>query len=345
MPECCNTQKNMNHGKIKKIDFLLWGSLFIIVIFYVLELFFPQFWSVFSKSIFELLNKMWFWITMWIIFVGLLDKIPREFIISILWKWWTFSGILRATWAWVLLDLCSHGILMVGMKLYERGASLWQVMAFLIASPWNSISLTFILLALIWFKLTLLFLLLSMLIALISWFIFEKLVNKNILPSNPNKIEIPDNFQFFPEAKKALLWIRLNTTFFKTFITRWIKWSKMVLKWIFFWVILASLIRTFISPEVFKTFFGPTLVGLWLTIIVATILEVCSEWSTPIAADLVTRADADWNSFAFLMTWVSTDYTEILSLKETTKSWKIAWFLPIVTLPQVILIAILLNNL
>ena len=119
----------------------------------------------------------------------------------------------------------------------------------------------------------------------------------------------------------------------------------MVLKWIFFWVILASLIRTFISPEVFKTFFGPTLVGLWLTIIVATILEVCSEWSTPIAADLVTRADADWNSFAFLMTWVSTDYTEILSLKETTKSWKIAWFLPIVTLPQVILIAILLNNL
>ena len=31
---------------------------------------------------------------------------------------------------------------MVGAKLYERGASIGQVMAFLIASPWNSFSLT-----------------------------------------------------------------------------------------------------------------------------------------------------------------------------------------------------------
>ena len=43
---------------------------------------------------------------------------------------------------------------------------------------------------------------------------------------------------------------------------------------------------------------------------------------------------------AFLMTGVSTDYTEILSLKETTKSWKIAFFLPLVTSPQIIIIAI-----
>jgi hypothetical protein len=55
------------------------------------------------------------------------------------------GGILRATGAGLLLDLCSHGILLVGMKLYERGASLGQTMAFLIASPWNSISLTIIL--------------------------------------------------------------------------------------------------------------------------------------------------------------------------------------------------------
>ena len=38
---------------------------------------------------------------------------------------------------------------MVGMKLYERGASLGQVFAFLIASPWNSLSVTLVLIALI----------------------------------------------------------------------------------------------------------------------------------------------------------------------------------------------------
>jgi len=45
------------------------------------------------------------------------------------------------------------------------------------------------------------------------------------------------------------------------------------------------------------------------------------------------------------MTGISTDYTEIMGIKENTKSWKIALFLPLVTLPQVILISYLLNHL
>ena len=81
-----------------------------------------------------------------------------------------------------------------------------------------------------------------------------------------------------------------------------------------------------------------------MTVLVATILEVCSEGSTPIAADLLTRAQAPGNSFAFLMTGVSTDYTEIMVIKDTTKSWKIALFLPLLTVPQVIVIAWLMNG-
>lgn len=341
MGGCCYTK---SHKKKQKIDYLLWGSITIVAIFYVWELFFSNLWWIFSQSVFELLNKMWLWIGLGILFVWILDKIPREFIMSILWKPGTFSWIFRATWAWVLLDLCSHGILMVGMKLYERWASLWQVMAFLIASPWNSLSLTLILWVLIGFKLTFLFLILSMIIAIISWFIFEKLVGNQVLPKNPNHTDIREDFHFMTEAKKNLKTLKIDRLFFASLIWKWFRWSRMVLKWIFFWVILASLIRTFISPEHFQTFFGPTIAWLWLTVLVATILEVCSEWSTPIAADIATRAGASWNSFAFLMTGVSTDYTEILSLKETTKSWKIAFFLPLVTLPQVLFIAILLNN-
>ena len=63
-----------------------------------------------------------------------------------------------------------------------------------------------------------------------------------------------------------------------------------------------------------------------------------------VAADLLTRANAPGNSFAFLMTGVSTDYTEIMVLKQTTKSWKIALFLPLLTVPQVIFIAWLMNG-
>ena len=117
----------------------------------------------------------------------------------------------------------------------------------------------------------------------------------------------------------------------------------MVVRWILFGVLLASLVRAFVSPELFATYFGPTLLGLGVTILVATVLEVCSEGSTPIAADILTRAGAPGNSFAFLMGGVSTDYTEIMILRDTTKSWKVALFLPLITLPQVIFLGWLIN--
>ena len=43
------------------------------------------------------------------------------------------------------------------------------------------------------------------------------------------------------------------------------------------------------------------------------------------------------------MTGVATDYTEIMSLKETTGSWKVALFLPLITVPQVVLFASVMN--
>lgn len=338
------------HGNQKRTDWLLRISLGIIILSYGAYLFFkPELETVplasqFAVSTFELLNRMSWGVVLGILFVGLLAKVPRDFITSILGKGGSFSGILRATGAGVLLDLCSHGILMVGMKLYERGASLGQVMAFLIASPWNSISLTLILWALVGFKWMITFLLLSMAIALIAGMIFEKLVKNKTLPHNPNQHVLRDDFHFWKEAKTQLKQTKFNTSFFSQILTEGISGSKMVLKWIFFGVVLASAIRTFVPPDSFQTLFGPTIAGLGLTVLIATILEVCSEGSMPVAADILTRAGAPGNSFAFLMTGVSTDYTEIMSLKGTTKSWKIALFLPLITLPQVLILAFLLNQ-
>ena len=122
-----------------------------------------------------------------------------------------------------------------------------------------------------------------------------------------------------------------------------IKESRMVLRWILFGVVLAGLVQAFVDADSLQTYFGPTLAGLGLTVLVATIMEVCSEGSTPIAADLLTRARAPGNSFALLMTGVATDYTEIMILKDTTKSWKFALFLPLITLPQVLVISWLIN--
>lgn len=341
---CC--EMDDDHGN--KIDYLLWGSLIICAVFYGLHLFvptlLPQILQHFAHSIFEMLNTMWWGVLLGLVFVGLLAKVPQNLVLAVLGKGGTLSGLARATLAGVLLDLCSHGILMVGMKLYQKGASLGQVMAFLIASPWNSFSLTLIMFALIGFKWTVTFILVSMAIALISGWIFDRCVERKILPANPNAFSLDKNFAFWPEVKRE--WQKINWSWgIVTSVAReGLSGSRMVLRWLLFGVVLAALIRSFVSLEFFQQWFGPSLIGMLFTLIAATVIEVCSEGSTPIAADLMNRALAPGNAFTFMMAGVSTDYTEIMVLKDTTKSWKIALFLPLITLPQIVAVGYLMNN-
>ncbi|MBY0315451.1 MAG: hypothetical protein K2Q26_08020, partial [Bdellovibrionales bacterium] len=83
--------------------------------------------------------------------------------------------------------------------------------------------------------------------------------------------------------------------------------------------------------------------GMSLTLLAATGIEVCSEGSVPLAADLVNVAHAAGNAFIFLMAGVATDLTEILAIRETTKSWKIALLLPLVSVPQIFILGFLIN--
>jgi uncharacterized membrane protein YraQ (UPF0718 family) len=363
-PDSCHSDAHCGPQKGRP-DYLLWGSL--IVIFFALLIAtlmqattpeggcegahcaetmagaHPVVQSILSGShtILELLQKMAWGLILAVLFVGLMDFVPRSKFHQVLGKGGGLGGIARATLAGVLLDLCSHGILLVGMKLFERGASVGQVIAFLVASPWNSLSLTFILWSLIGLPLTLLFIVLSGVIAIASGLIFEKLVSKNALPGNPHENfeppSTPEPWFQFPKEKTPwqIVMIAARDS---------LRESRMILRWIFFGIVLTAVVKELISPEAFETYFGPDTLGVLLTLVSATVIEVCSEGAAPLAAELVTTARAPGNGFTFLMTGVSTDYTEIMALRETTRSWKVALFLPLVTVPQVVVIGILLNK-
>lgn len=341
---CCSSDSIAK----KRPDIFLWSCLILVGVGYLTNLFAAQMvteWQYFSdmtQAVRSLMDSMWLGLALGIFFVGLLGRVPREVVTSLLGKGDSLMGILRATFAGLLLDLCSHGILLVGMRLYQRGASLGQVMAFLLASPWNSLSLTVILIALVGWQLTLLFIVASMFIGIVSGLIFNALVNKGTLPANPNTPDI-ENFELLTEVKQRFRQTHFSFNWWTSMVWEGVKDSRMIVRWLLLGVLLAAAIRTFVPLESFQTYFGATLVGLGLTLVVATILEICSEGSTPIAADLVTRANAPGNGFAFLMTGVSTDYTEIMSLKETTGSWKVALFLPLVTVPQVVILSWIMN--
>ena len=129
-------------------DYLLWTCLFIIAVSYVLFLTLGKHIRLeslhhFFMSIYEIMNSMWWGMLAGIFFVGLMKHIPSAKVQMLLGKPGSKGSVLKAALAGVLLDLCSHGILLVGMNLYKKGISLGQLMAFLISSPWNSFSLTF----------------------------------------------------------------------------------------------------------------------------------------------------------------------------------------------------------
>jgi len=338
---CCDDDQKA------RFDWILWGSSTFVVGLLALS-----FWSdsqqitwlntMIDTSI-EMLNAMWWGVLLGVILVGWLNRIPREVVISALGPGHTKRGIFRATLAGLLLDLCNHGILMVAMKLYERGASLGQVMAFMIASPWNSFTLTLILFGLIGIPWTLAFIVFSMVIAWISGWIFDRLEINGTLPMNPNKEALSEDYRLKPELIRLLKEADYSPNATLHMVWDGIKGAKMVIRWIMFGVVLVALLRAFVPMDIFETWFGATVGGLFLTLLAATVIEVCSEGSTPIAADLVNRAAAPGNGFTFLMAGASTDYTEIMVVRDTMKSWKIAFFLPLVTVPQVLFIGWAMN--
>ncbi len=286
---------------------------------------------------------MWWGIAIGIFAVGVLHFVPATLVGKWIGKRSNASGLVRAVCAGVLFDVCSHGVLMISMQLYKKGLSLGQTVAFLIASPWNSFSLTFVLIALVGWKWALSFLALSLVIALITGWIFSLLEKRGIVPANPHASQLEGAIEsgfwtgILPFLRSPKGWFRL--------VILSLKESRIILRWIFLGIVLAALIQALVPAQQFANWFGPGLAGLFLTLLAATVIEVCSEGSSPIAADLLNRAAAPGNAFTFLMAGVATDYTEVMAVRQTTRSWKVALLIPLLTIPQILLLAWWLNSL
>ena len=301
----------------------------------------------FCRAVVALIAGMWWGILIGIFFIGALNYLPRQWIMKAL-RPGGVQGILRAAVAGLAFDMCNHGILLIAAKLYERGASLGQMIAFLIASPWNSLSLSIILVSLIGWGWTLAIIGLSFLVAVVSGLVFERLGRSGLLPLYaPGRAALSSPAQGnagFPLAE-ARRWRHSRVGAFREMMGSVFSESGMLLRWLFLGVLLAALLQVALDAQAMTAWFGPTMSGLGLTLLAATLLEVCSEGATPIAADFFARAQAPGNGFVFLMAGAATDYTEIMVLRQATSSWRAALFMPLIALPQIILIGVVLNGL
>jgi hypothetical protein len=116
----------------------------------------------------------------------------------------------------------------------------------------------------------------------------------------------------------------------------------MVLWWILIGMGLASLIAAYMPSHIFHHYMGPTFLGMLATLGLATIIEVCSEGTAPLAFEIFRQTGAVGNAFVFLMAGVVTDYTEI-GLLWINLGKRVAILLPIITVPQVLLFGFIAN--
>ncbi len=339
---CCG-----GSGARRRLDYLFWGSLVVFLAGVGAHLALPGgpgWLHVFGHACVELLGRAWWGVLLGIVAVAVIGRVPQELVAALLGRGGSVSGLWRAVAAGVALDMCNHGILMVGMSLYKRGASLGQTLAFLIASPWNSLSVTLILAALIGWGWMLAFILLSLVVALVTGWIADRMVKAGKIPANPNRVDLPTGYHMRPAIMGVVKSLKPGVSNYTKLLREGLADSRIVLRWILFGFVVTGLVRAFMPEVAFQQYFGPTWVGMFFTLLATTLLEVCSEGSSPIAADILTRAHAPGNAFVFLMAGAATDYTQMLSLRSTTRSWKATLALPLISTPQVLLVGWLINH-
>jgi hypothetical protein len=187
----------------------------------------------------------------------------------------------------------------------------------------------------------------ALIVAINTGFIFMLLEKKGLIEKNRYSIEVAEDFSILKDWLRRLKNYQFNckslTADFKGIIRGSFNLSDMVLWWIILGILIASAAGAYIPVHFFHKFMGPTLGGLMITLALATIIEVCSEGSSPLAFEIYRQTRALGNSFVFLMAGVATDYTEI-GLLWTNVGRGVALWLPIISVPQIVLIGYLINT-
>jgi hypothetical protein len=324
-------------------------KLFVICVFSILFILFSFKLSflVPLRNVFLMYLKMIWWaVLLGLLLGGVIDHyIPREYISKILARK-SPSTIFNAVFLGFLMSACSHGILALSIQLHKKGASNPAVVSFLLASPWANFTITVMLVG--FFGLKGLFIIIAaIIVAINTGFIFMFLEEKGLIEKNKNVIEVSEHFSISSDVKKRFKDYRFTASKlfydFKGVIKGALALSDMVLWWIILGMLIASVATAYIPVHFFHKFMGPTLLGLLVTLSLATVIEVCSEGSSPLAFGIYQNTGALGNSFVFLMAGVATDYTEI-GLLWSNVGRRVALWLPVVSVPQIILIGYIANR-
>lgn len=329
----------------EKLFLAIFGLAIIQIIHFILDYFGITFLHDLIFSFYDYVKMIWLAIIIGLLLGGFIDHfIPRKYISKYLAQH-KRKTIFYSVGLGFLMSACSHGILAMSMELYKKGASTPAVVAFLLASPWANLPITIILFGFFGIK-ALVFVGFAIIIAIITGLIYQILDRKGLIECSNHEVEVKESLSILKDIKRRWKGYEFSIKNLKNDTTGVLKGSwelaKMVLWWILIGMFLTSVARAYIPQNFFINYMGPTLFGLVVTLILATIIEVCSEGTAPLAFEIFRQTGAFGNSFVFLMAGVVTDYTEI-GLIWSNIGKRAALWLPIITVPQIMILGYLFN--
>lgn len=272
--------------------------------------------------------------------------VPREYVS----RWLARPGsgsLLRAVGLGCLASGCSHGILALAIELYRKGASVAATIAFLLASPWANMPVTILLFGFFGWS-TLGIIGAALVVALVTGHGYQYLERRGWVESNPHQAD--ESWRGSLRQDLRARWRSRDRSpgqFWREDLPGVMRGSAaladMVVWWVLIGAVLASAIGAYVPASWMRRYLGPTFGGLLVTLATATVIEICSEGSAPLAFE-VYRHGGIGNAYVFLMGGVVTDYTEI-GLLWANIGRRTALWLPVLTVPQVLLLGWVLNRL
>ena len=301
----------------------------------------------YRASLGDYLRMLWIPVAGGFLLGGLVNRFVPETYISKKLAHPGKQSIFYAVGLGFLMSACCHGLLAIAMELHRKGASGAAIVSFLLASPWASLPVTLMLIGLFGAK-AFLIIFAALFIAVMTGLVFQGLDRAGMIEKNRHTVAVGKDFSIRKDIDRRVGAYRF--TFARAgrdaaaVLQGALALAKIVTGWIFFGLVLASLSNAFIPAGFFHRFLGPSVSGLLCTLLFATVLEVCSEGTSPVAFEIYRQTGAFGNALVFLMGGVVTDYAEIGLVWQNIGPKTAVWMLA-VTLPQVIFFGWLFNQL
>ena len=278
---------------------------------------------------------------------GLVDRfVPKQYVIQLLSSHQKRT-VFYASALGFLMSACSHGILALSMELHKKGASGPAVISFLLASPWANLPITFLLVGFFGGR-GFLIILAALFVSFSTGLALQVLDRKGWIEKNKNQIPAQADFSIRKDLARRMKHYRFSLPLMLQDIQGITKGifalADMMMSWVLIGMILASAASAFIPGEIFHKFLGPSVLGLLATLGLATILEVCSEGTAPLAFEIYRQTGALGNTFVFLMGGVVTDITEV-GLVWHNLGKKTAFWMLVISIPQVFIVGYIFNSL